>query len=100
MDNTLNMKQTFFEQSQGFVIGAIVMSLLLFFFNATPNAVEKKWQVEAIKHHAAEWVVDNEGNTSFQWKNATYAFPKAQAIVESVENSSSLLLPDEMLPTA
>ena len=94
MDNTLNMIQTFFEQSQGFVIGAIVMSLLLFFFDATPNAVEKKWQVEAIKHHAAEWTVNAEGETTFQW--VTTYMPKAN----DVENSSELLqkFPEDQLP--
>lgn len=96
-DNPVTMKKSFFEHSQGFACGAIFMSLMLVVFDVTPNAVEKKWQVEAVKHFAAEWVVDSDGNSTFQWKNG-YAL---KAIPENVENSSSLLLlPDEMMPNA
>jgi hypothetical protein len=86
------MKKTFFEHSQGFACGAIMMSIMLVVFDATPNKINKKWQNDAVTHHAAEWIVDNNGEVSFQWKNT----PKAITVSE-VENTTSLLLPDETM---
>jgi len=60
--------KTLFEESQGIVMGAIMFAIVMTVCGATPNTINKRWQKEAVEKGHAEWIIDSEGDTSFQWK--------------------------------
>ncbi len=47
----------------GLIIGVIVSTVICI------HGTGSIYKIEAVKHHAAYWQVDNAGNTTFKWND-------------------------------
>lgn len=52
---------------------AVIIVYLLVLLITQPNAAQErlKWEADAVKHGAATWSVDENGNRVFRWKEHT-----------------------------
>ena len=88
------MRKTFFEESQGIALGAIALSLIMFVCNATPYSINKRWKKDAVDRGFAEWVIDADGDPTFQWKKSPN--DPETLLLPPPESPRAMLLPDEM----
>ena len=95
-----------FKESQGIILGAVFMTVLMVATSSTPFTINQKWKKEAVDRGFASWQVDAEGDATFRWNEPSDTtvqnIPKAvevPAITASNEETSAMLLfPEPLLP--
>lgn len=88
-----------FKESQGIILGALLMTIIMIVCDATPFSINHKWRREAIDRGFAKWVVDAEGDATFIWNEPPVALPIVPTYTESnADTTEMLLFPDPLLP--
>lgn len=51
----------------GVICGMVIIFFLLIFTGSDVQAVNRRWQIDAIEHNAAHWEINKDGTKTFTW---------------------------------